>query len=305
MGRPTLRLLQGFLVSGALLALGAAAALGLNTAIVRRGVLRASAYNGIVISILLAVPLFGFLALVSGQLTQTDGFSGAQYAVLAAGGILNFLGGRFSQFLAIQAVGANLTAPMRVLSALVSAVLGITLLGEQVGLMRGAGIALLIVAPLVAFVRPPIVRLGSLQIARGIVFGLSTAATYGGSTVLLRWALADSGLTLLGGFVAHSAAALVLVASLALPGRLRGLREVDRMAVKLFVAVTAFMSLAQVLRFAALESADAAVVAPLTETMVFFGVGFALLFNRETEAFNPLVLLGIALAAAGAIAVTL
>ena len=77
------------------------------------------------------------------------------------------------------------------------------------------------------------------------------------------------------------------------------------MAVKLFVAVTAFMSLAQVLRFAALESADAAVVAPLTETMVFFGVGFALLFNRETEAFNPLVLLGIALAAAGAIAVTL
>ena len=283
--------------------------LGLNTAVVRRSMLRASAYNGIVISIVLSVPLFAVLALASGQLAQAGGFTGMQYAVLAVGGILNFLGGRFSQFLAIQAVGANLTAPVRVLSALVGAVFGITLLGEQVGLLRGTGIALLIVAPLVAplvaFARPPTVRLGSLQIARGIVFGLSAAATYGGSTVLLRWALDDSGLTMLGGLVAHGAAAVVLIVSLALPGRLQGLREVDRTAFKLFVAVTAIMTTAQVLRFAALESADAAVVAPLTETMAFFGIGFAFLLNRETEAFNPLVLLGIVLAAAGAIAITL
>ena len=292
-------------MSGALLALAAAAMLGLNTAVVRRGVLRASAYNGIVISILLSVPLFALFALASGQLTQVGGFTGLQYAVLAVGGILNFLGGRFSQFLAIQAVGANLTAPMRVLSALVGAGLGITLLGEHVGLLRGTGIALLIVAPLVAFARPPTVRLGSLQIARGIVFGLSAAATYGGSTFLLRWALADSGLTMLGAFVAHGAAALVLVASLGLPGRMQGLREVDRTAMKLFLAVTAIMTLAQALRFVALESTDAAVVAPLTETMAFFGIGFAFLLNRETEAFNPLVLLGIFLAAAGAIAITL
>ena len=276
-------------MSGALLALAAAAMLGLNTAVVRRSMLRASAYNGIVISILLSVPIFAFLALVSGQLAQASGFSGLQYTVLAVGGILNFLGGRFSQFLAIQAVGANLTAPMRVLSALFGATLGVTLLGEHVGLLRGAGIALLIVAPLVAFARPPTVRLGSLQIARGVVFGLTAAATYGGSTFLLRWALADSGLTLLGGFVAHGAAALVLIASLGLPGRVRGLREVDRTAAKLFFVVTAIMTLAQVLRFAALESTDAAVVAPLTETMAFFGIGFAFLLNRETEAFNPLV----------------
>ena len=40
-------------MSGALLALAAAAMLGLNTAVVRRSMLRASAYNGIVISIVL------------------------------------------------------------------------------------------------------------------------------------------------------------------------------------------------------------------------------------------------------------
>lgn len=292
-------------MSGALLALAGAAMLGLNTAVARRGVLRASAYNGIVISILLSVPVFALLALLSGQIARAGEFTRLDYAALAAGGVLNFLGGRYSQFLAIQAVGANLTAPMRVLSALFGAALGVTLLGEQVGPLRGAGIALLIAAPLIAFARPPTVKLGALQIRRGVAFGLSAAATYGGSTFLLRWTLADSGLTLLGALVAHGAAALVLIGSLGLPGRARGLREIDRTAAKLFLLVTAIMTLAQVFRFAALESADAAVVAPLTETMTFFGLAFAFALNRETESFNPLVLLGMALAAAGAVAIAL
>lgn len=292
-------------MSGALLALAGAAMLGLNTAVVRRGVLRASAYNGIVISIVLSVPAFAVLALLSGQIARAGEFTGLDYAALAAGGVLNFLGGRFSQFLAIQAVGANLTAPMRVLSALFGAALGVALLGEQVGPLRGAGIALLIAAPLIAFARPPTVKLGALQITRGVVFGLSAAATYGGSTFLLRWTLADSGLTLLGALVAHGAAALILVVSLGLPGRARGLIEMDRAAVKLFLLVTAIMTLAQVFRFGALESADASVVAPLTETMTFFGLAFAFMLNRETESFSPLVLLGMALAAAGAVAITL
>ncbi len=277
--------------------------LGLNTAIVRRSVLRASAYDGIVLSIGLSVPIFAALTLVSGQFARIGDFTGWQYLALAVGGVLNFLGGRLSQFYAIQAVGANLTAPMRVLSALFGAALGITLLGEQVGLLRGVGIALLIAAPLIAFARPPTVQLGSLRIARGIVWGLLSAATYGGSTVILRWALADSGLTLLGALVAHGAAALILAASLAIPARARSLRAIDRPAARLFLGVGLIMTLAQVLRFAALESEDAAVVAPLTETMTFFGLGAAFLLNRRTEAFNPLVLLGMVLAAAGAIAV--
>jgi drug/metabolite transporter (DMT)-like permease len=290
---------------GVFFAIAGAAMLGLNTALVRRGVLRASAYNGIVISLILSVPIFASLALVTGQISRANEFSSSDYVVLALGGILNFLGGRFSFFLAIQAVGANLTAPIRVLAGLVGAVLGVVFLNESVDLLRGGGIGLLIIAPLIAFARPPTVRLGSLQVARGVIFGISTAATYGGSTYLLRLGLADSGLTFLGALVAHGAAASVLVATLALPGKLRGLREIDRTAAKLFLLITAIMTLAQIFRFAALEMADTAVVAPLTETMVFFGLGFAFLLNRHTESFSPLVILGIGLSAIGAIAVAI
>ncbi len=198
-------------MDGALLALSAAAMLGLNTAIVRRSVLLASAYDGIVISILFAVPVFALLAYSSGQFADFSVFSPIQYFVLSIAGIMNFLGGRFSQFLATQAVGANLTAPVRVLSALFGAILGVSFLGEIVGLTRGIGIALLILAPLIAFARPPTVKLGSLQITRGVVFGLTAAATYGGSTFLLRWVLADTSMYLLGAFVAHGATAVVLL----------------------------------------------------------------------------------------------
>ena len=292
-------------MDGALLALSAAAMLGLNTAIVRRSVLLASAYDGIVISIVLSVPVFALLAYTSGQFTDLSVFTTTEYVVLSIAGIMNFLGGRFSQFLAIQAVGANLTAPVRVLSALFGTMLGVSLLGEIVGATRGIGIGLLIIAPLIAFARPPTVKLGSLQIARGITFGLTAAATYGGSTFLLRWVLADTSMYLLGAFVAHSATAIVLLTSLLIPARAKSLRQINSTAAKLFLLTAAIMTVAQILRFAALESADTSVVAPLTETMTFFGLGAAFLFNRKTEAFSPLVLLGIFLAAMGAIAITI
>ena len=43
---------------GVFLSLVAAAMLGLNTAVIRRAVLKASAYNGVMISIPLSIPIF-------------------------------------------------------------------------------------------------------------------------------------------------------------------------------------------------------------------------------------------------------
>ena len=48
---------------------------------------------------------------------------------------------------------------------------------------------------------------------------------------------------------------------------------------------------------------DTAVVAPLIETGLFFGIGFAYVFNRKTENFSPAVLGGIFIAVIGAIAI--
>ena len=196
--------------NGVFLSLAAAAMLGLNTAVVRRGVLKTSAYNGMIISIPLSIPVFFFISMATGQLNRISEFSSFDYLVLGIAGIINFLGGRYSQFLAIQAVGANLTAPVRVLSALFGAVLGGLFLGEEITLLRGFGIVLIILSPLIAFLKPGEIAVGLFDLPRGILFGLIGALSYGGSTFLLRLILADTDLVFLGAFIAHLAATIVL-----------------------------------------------------------------------------------------------
>ena len=289
--------------NGVFLSLAAAAMLGLNTAVVRRGVLKTSAYNGMIISIPLSIPVFFFISMATGQLNRISEFSSFDYLVLGIAGIINFLGGRYSQFLAIQAVGANLTAPVRVLSALFGAVLGGLFLGEEITLLRGFGIVLIILAPLIAFLKPGEIAVGLFDLPRGILFGLIGALSYGGSTFLLRLILADTDLVFLGAFIAHLAATIVLVISLGIPGRIHELRKIDKQAIRLFAVIAVIMTLAQTFRFSAIEMTDTAVVAPLIETGLFFGIGFAYVFNRKTENFSPAVLGGIIKAVIGAIAI--
>ncbi len=289
--------------NGVFLSLAAAAMLGLNTAVVRRGVLKTSAYNGMIISIPLSIPVFFFISMATGQLNRISEFSSFDYLVLGIAGIINFLGGRYSQFLAIQAVGANLTAPVRVLSALFGAVLGGLFLGEEITLLRGFGIVLIILAPLIAFLKPGEIAVGLFDLPRGILFGLIAALSYGGSTFLLRLILADTDLVFLGAFIAHLAATIVLVISLGIPGRIHELRKIDKQAIRLFAVIAVIMTLAQIFRFSAIEMTDTAVVAPLIETGLFFGIGFAYVFNRKTENFSPAVLGGIIIAVIGAIAI--
>ena len=289
--------------NGVFLSLAAAAMLGLNTAVVRRGVLKTSAYNGMMISIPLSIPVFFFISMATGQLNRISEFSSFDYLVLGIAGIINFLGGRYSQFLAIQAVGANLTAPVRVLSALFGAVLGGLFLGEEITLLRGFGIVLIILAPLIAFLKPGEIAVGIFDLPRGILFGLIAALSYGGSTFLLRLILADTDLVFLGAFIAHLAATIVLVISLGIPGRIHELRKIDKQAIRLFAVIAVIMTLAQIFRFSAIEMTDTAVVAPLIETGLFFGIGFAYVFNRKTENFSPAVLGGIIIAVIGAIAI--
>lgn len=289
--------------NGVFLSLAAAAMLGLNTAVVRRGVLKTSAYNGMIISIPLSIPVFFFISMATGQLNRISEFSSFDYLVLGIAGIINFLGGRYSQFLAIQAVGANLTAPVRVLSALFGAVLGGLFLGEEITLLRGFGIVLIILAPLIAFLKPGEIAVGLFDLPRGILFGLIGALSYGGSTFLLRLILADTDLVFLGAFIAHLAATIVLVISLGIPGRIHELRKIDKQAIRLFAVIAVIMTLAQIFRFSAIEMTDTAVVAPLIETGLFFGIGFAYVFNRKTENFSPAVLGGIIIAVIGAIAI--
>lgn len=295
---------------GALFALASAAAFGLNTAIVRRGVRWAPPYYLIIFSLTAAVPVFVVLAFITGQGQRAGELAASDYGLLAFAGVLNFIGGRYSNFMAIQAIGANLTAPLRTFSTLISAVLGFTVLHEEVTELRLLGLALIITAPLLAFSRPSQMKMElkngtKLKLVEGFSFSGVAAVSYGFANFLLGYVLAGTSMSILGAAVAHAAAATVMLATLAIPRNQRGIADLGINSLYVFLLVSVTMISAQVLRFAAFERAPVSVVAALVETLAFFGLGFAYLINRDHELFSRQVVVGVALAVVGAIVLTI
>jgi drug/metabolite transporter (DMT)-like permease len=80
---------------GALFALASAAAFGLNTAIVRRGVRWAPPYYLTIFTLTAAVPVFVVLAFLTGQGQRASELPLSDYGLLGLAGVLNFIGGRY------------------------------------------------------------------------------------------------------------------------------------------------------------------------------------------------------------------
>ena len=297
-------------MTGALLALISAAALGLNTAIVRRGVRWAPPYYLTIFSLAAAVPVFVVLAFLVGQGQRAGELATSDYALLSLAGVLNFVGGRYSNFKAIAAIGANLTAPLRTFSTLISAILGFTILNEEVTGLRLLGLALIISAPLLAFSRPAQMKVElksgtKLKLAEGFSFSGIAALSYAFANFLLGYVLAGTGMSIMAAAVAHGSAAAVMLATLALPRNRSGIASLSRNSLYVFLLVSVTMISAQVFRFAAFERAPVSVVSALVETVAFFGLGFAYLINRDHELFTRQVVAGVALAVVGAVALTI
>jgi drug/metabolite transporter (DMT)-like permease len=295
---------------GALFAMVSAAMFGLNTAIVRRGVRWAPPYYLTIFSLTAAVPVFVVIAFLTGQGQRASELPLSDYALLGLAGVLNFVGGRYSNFMAIQAIGANLTAPLRTFSTLISAILGFTILNEEVTELRLLGLALIIAAPLLAFSRPSQMKFElksgtKLKLAEGFSFSGIAAVSYAFANFLLGYVLAGTDMSIVGAAVAHGAAALVMLATLALPHNRVGIAKLSMNSLYVFLLVSVTMISAQVFRFAAFERAPVAVVSALIETLAFFGLGFAYLINRDHEVFSRRVVAGVALAVVGAIILTI
>jgi uncharacterized membrane protein len=131
------------------------------------------------------------------------------------------------------------------------------------------------------------------------------AVLWGVGSVLMCAGLASTGLGILGGMIANTTAAVVLVFTLALPGQASGVLKLDANARKwfLFGAVASFV--ANVLRFMSLALAPVSIVTPLMRSAVLFTIVFNYFMNRDLESFEPRVLTGIGTSLVGAVLLVL
>lgn len=296
---------------GALLSLLSAATFGLNTAMLRRGVLSGSVLQAMAITVPIGVPLFALAALLFGALGDLATLSRQAWLWFSVAGVIHFVAGRYGTYRATRALGANLSGPLAQISLVVSVLLALLFLGERLSLPSLIGMALILLGPLVMVRRkaPKAARPPSGFVPNhpeGLLWGFVGAVGYGASPLFVSWGLSGGGVgeSLLGGLVSYGAAAVVVLAVLVFPGQRRHVAAMGRGAAGWFVLAGLFVFVSQMLRYAALALAPVSVVAPIQRLAVVFRLLFSWLLNREHESFGGPVLAGIALSLLGAALLT-
>lgn len=298
---------------GGLLALLSAVGFAFETATARRGVVTASVTQALAVTVPIGVPIFFVLAAACGALHALAGFPAMTLAYLALAGVLHFVWGRYCNYRASKAMGANLVAPVQQSNMLVTLALAIVILGEQLTPLRILGIGLVVLGPALMYERrkkvdpaatPP--KTFQPNYAEGYTFALLSSIGYGISPILVRLALENRDLqaSVAGGLVSYTAAALLLVPILLLPGVRREVFGVDRNAARWFALSGVVVAFAQMLRYMALALAPVSVVTPIQRVSIIFRLYFSRILNPQHEMFGGRILAATVLSLLGALALS-
>jgi drug/metabolite transporter (DMT)-like permease len=313
-------------VLGGFLALLSAATFAFETATARRGVLTATVVQALSITVPLGVPIFFVFAAAFGALGTVLGFSTEAIVYLVLAGVLHFVWGRYCNYRASKAMGANLVAPVQQCNMLITLALAIWILGEHLTPLRVLGIGLVVLGPALTYDRTrrktvdtktsdtiagaPIEtearKVFQPNYAEGYLFALLSSTGYGISPVLVRLALENKGLesSLGGGLISYSAATLAFVLILLLPGQWRHVRALDRDAAKWFAISGVCVCFAQMLRYMALVLAPVSVVTPIQRLSLMFRLYFSRIINPQHEVFGGRIVTATIVSLAGALALS-
>jgi drug/metabolite transporter (DMT)-like permease len=307
---------------GGLLALLAAATFALNAATARRAVLRASVLQGLAITVPLGVPLFLIVAWAFGEAGRLAALPVEAVLWFAAAGVVHFVFGRYCNYRAAKAIGANLSAPIMQTDILLSLTLAIVVLGETLTPLRMIGILLVLIGPALVFqgggirravgaAPAPAAHLAAAsgfkpKYAEGYLFSLLCAAGFGTSPILISIGLekAGPGSSLAGGFISYAAGALVIAAVLLATGQVRHVLSIEREPAKWFMLTGLLVCLSQIFRYAALSLAPVSVVAPIQRLSNIFRLYASWIINPEHEVFDRSVILATVVSLVGAAALS-
>ena len=264
--------------------------------LVRRGVLHGSVAQAIAITVPLGA-LIGWPWLLLAGPEWGEVVDGDLVILSACAGTIHFIFGRYCNYRAIQAMGANLVAPVQQASIVVTLALAVLILGESLNAQQGVGIALVLASPLVVMRRRP--RQGHAEgtfrpdIGSGYFYAALSALAFGVSPVFVGLALRNaSGVVdgIASGTWAYTAAAVLVLGTLVWRKRdVQGLLA-DGPARRWYVLSGIAVAISQFLGYMALAIAPVSVVVPIQRISIVLRFGLAGLVNRQVEVFGlPMV----------------
>jgi drug/metabolite transporter (DMT)-like permease len=306
---------------GALLAMLSAATFAFNNAAARRGVITGTVIQAMAITVPTGLVCFIPASLVTGAAGRLPGLPAASLVAMAGVGLLHFIVGRYCNYRANQAAGANLVAPVIQLQVVVSVVLAVVILGEPMTVLQLIGGVVMLAGALITQRQPhkptaaPKATASFASDAHtflprrtlGYIFASLAALAYGTSPIMARGALEHTGpmTGLAGGLISYGTATAAMALGGLSPAFRANVAALSRENLRWFLYSGVFVAVAQGLWYAALAIAPIMIVAPMMQLSLIFRFGFAKTMNRHHEVFGPLVTLGTVLAIAGACMISL
>jgi uncharacterized membrane protein len=302
---------------GGLLSLLSAVTFAYANASVRRGVLTGTVLQAVGISLPVALPIFVLAMLPTGGFKILAGFDVRSLILLAVAGVIHFAWGRYCNYRATKAIGANLVAPIQQYSLILTLVLAFVWLGEPLTLLRVIGIILVVAGPAMTLgpdkpatpktmPETPGETAFRPHYAEGYVYALLSAIGFGLSPILIGMAFEKKGIAIgiAGGFVSYLAATAALALTMLLSGQWASLRRIDGETTKWFVFSGIAVCMSQMLRYMALAVAPVSVVTPIQRLSLVFRIYFGWMINPKHEVFGGRVVVGTVVSLVGAVALS-
>ena len=291
---------------GLVCAVMSAVAFAANDTALRRGILFASVYKSIIVTVPIGFPVFLLAITLTNSWSSFRALDLAQFLFFGSAGIIHFIFGRYFGYKTIESLGATQAGPIVQLGLLISVFFAYHLFDEEITNIHVIAIFLIILAPMIILLGhegDKFTRSGiEMKYKAGLFWGLSCAICYGISPLLVKSGFSNYSLeiTILAGFISYISAIFFLILIMILTRvRIRDIIEMDKSALKWFT-ITGFMgSSAQLLRYIALGLIPISIVEPIHRTSVIFRVMFGFVINRNHEIINVRVLLGVALSIIG------
>jgi uncharacterized membrane protein len=306
-------------VLGGLFGLLAAATFAFNNAAARRGVLTGSVAQAIAITVPIGVPMFFIAALAVGALPILTEFSATSLLYLATAGVIHFVWGRYCNYRATKAMGANLVGPVQQVSLILTLGLAIGILGEALTPLRVVGILLVVLGPMLTLpsksqpenkttsTKPDTgIPAFKANYAEGYLWSFLSAIGYGSSPILVTLGIQNKGLSggLAAGVVSYSAATLVTAVVLLWPGQIRHVFAIRKDAAKWFTLSGVLVCLSQMFLYMGYAVAPVSVVTPIQRLSIVLRVYASWLINPHHEVFGGKVIAGTIVSLIGALALT-
>ena len=265
------------------------------TIFIRQGLRRYGPYTGYWINLVVGTALLWAAVLLVAEPGRP---SARGLALFAAAGLVGTFAGRLLRFVAIEQVGASITAALMNLSPLVASGLAIVLLGERVTMPILAGTAVIVLGTTLLSSGGRLLGIRPRQLA----LPLLSAVCFGVVAIMRKLGLSDTGPIL--GYAVNVTAALVAFTAFLLASGQRAAMGCRGASLACFIAAGVTENLSVFLTVVALNLGAVSVVAPLSAVAPIFVLLLSLAFLRGLEALNARVVLGTLLIVAGVYLIT-